>query len=141
MGARGAAPKPNSRRAAKDLDRRNGVVQVKGEVQQPHAFREWHRVARSWYDSLPKSAQAQYYEPSDWQLAKVAAEMLSDWFNTPLERRSTAFPKQFLDIQKALSTTHLYRLSSHIEVSRDIGLPVDTEQKPDNVTSWRERLA
>ena len=140
MGARGAAPKPNSRRAAKDLDRRNGVVQVMGEVRPPAADRRWHNRARNWYGSLAKSAQAQYYEPSDWQLAMVAAEMLSDWFATELERRSTAFPKQFLDIQKALSTTHLYRLSSHIEVSRDIGLPVDAEQKPDNVTSWRERL-
>lgn len=37
----------------------------------------WHPLARDWYRSLAESAQAQFYEPSDWQTARVLTELLS----------------------------------------------------------------
>lgn len=37
----------------------------------------WHELARDWYRSLADSAQSVYYEPSDWQTARVLAELLS----------------------------------------------------------------
>lgn len=37
----------------------------------------WHPLARQWYESLAKSGQAVFYEPSDWQTARVLAEILS----------------------------------------------------------------
>jgi hypothetical protein len=37
----------------------------------------WHPLARDWYRSLAESAQSQFYEPSDWQTARVLAELLS----------------------------------------------------------------
>jgi hypothetical protein len=39
--------------------------------------REWHPIARLWYESLAKSGQAVFYEPSDWAAAYVLAETLS----------------------------------------------------------------
>jgi hypothetical protein len=38
---------------------------------------EWHPAAREWFESLEKSGQAIFYQPSDWATAKVLAEILS----------------------------------------------------------------
>ena len=46
-------------------------------VKHPAASRTWHPVARRWYESLPKSQQAVWYEPSDWATAYLIAESIS----------------------------------------------------------------
>jgi hypothetical protein len=38
---------------------------------------QWHPLARDWYRSLAASAQARFYQPSDWQTARVLAEALT----------------------------------------------------------------
>lgn len=38
---------------------------------------QWHPLARDWYRSLAESGQSKFYEPSDWQTARVLAELLS----------------------------------------------------------------
>lgn len=38
---------------------------------------EWHPLASELYESLKLSGQSQFYEPSDWALARVACELLS----------------------------------------------------------------
>jgi hypothetical protein len=43
----------------------------------PQASGRWHPTARRWYESLPKSGQSQFYEPSDWAMAHYAAELMS----------------------------------------------------------------
>lgn len=52
-------------------------VQVVGDVEVPPADPNWHRVAKFWYESLPKSGQARFFEPSDWAAAQVCAEAVS----------------------------------------------------------------
>lgn len=47
------------------------------EVEIPEANPEWHEVATLWYESLAKSGQAIFYEPSDWATAYLIAESLS----------------------------------------------------------------
>jgi hypothetical protein len=37
----------------------------------------WHPIATDWYLSLRESGQAQFYEPSDWAMARYAAELMS----------------------------------------------------------------
>lgn len=43
----------------------------------PPADTKWHPVAKRWYQSLRKSGQAAFYEPSDWATAYVIAESMS----------------------------------------------------------------
>lgn len=43
----------------------------------PSIDSEWHPLARDWYRSLAESGQSIFYEPSDWQTARVLAELLS----------------------------------------------------------------
>lgn len=56
-----------------DITRAPGAV----NVEQPAADDSWHPMARDWYESLAVSGQARWYQPSDWQTARVWAEILS----------------------------------------------------------------
>lgn len=46
-------------------------------VEIPAGDPEWHPVALAWFESLAKSGQAVFYEPSDWAVAVVLAESIS----------------------------------------------------------------
>jgi hypothetical protein len=46
-------------------------------VSVPKANAKWHPVAKRWFDSLAKSGQSSFYQPSDWGAAYVLAESLS----------------------------------------------------------------
>lgn len=46
-------------------------------VEVPAARRGWHPIAKDWYESLAKSGQSQFYEPSDWWTAQYVAEAMS----------------------------------------------------------------
>lgn len=66
---------------AEERRRRNKVdtdtVEMIGKVDVPPANEEWHPIAVDWYESLAKSGQAKYYEPSDWAAAQLLANQMS----------------------------------------------------------------
>lgn len=37
----------------------------------------WHPIAADWYLSLRESGQAAFYQPSDWAVARYAADLMS----------------------------------------------------------------
>lgn len=43
----------------------------------PPADPAWHPLAIEWYESLARSGQSKFYEPSDWTTAKLLAETIS----------------------------------------------------------------
>ncbi|MFE0470479.1 hypothetical protein ACFW2V_02535 [Streptomyces sp. NPDC058947] len=43
----------------------------------PDPDSNWHPIATDWYLSLQQSGQAAFYEPSDWAMARYAAELMS----------------------------------------------------------------
>ena len=78
MGTRGPVPKRSDQRR-----RRNApavpmaTAEASSDVALPEPAEEWHPVARRWYESLEKSGQVEFYEPSDWALAYLMAESIS----------------------------------------------------------------
>jgi hypothetical protein len=46
-------------------------------VERPEPDEAWEPGAARWYESLARSGQARFYEPSDWAQAWVWAELLS----------------------------------------------------------------
>lgn len=50
---------------------------VKLEVEVPVASDDWHEIAIAMYESLSRSGQCIFYEPSDWMAAYVLCEQLS----------------------------------------------------------------
>lgn len=79
MGTRGPAPKRSSERIRRNADYNVETVKVDGVVEQPPLDIDGlHRVAVDWYESLAESGQAMYFEPSDWQLARILAVYISE---------------------------------------------------------------
>ncbi|NUT04711.1 MAG: hypothetical protein HOV76_14625 [Hamadaea sp.] len=79
MGARGPVPTRSDQRRRQNKNP-EGIATAKAPgvvAEQPAASRSWHPMARDWYRSLGKSGQARFYQPSDWQTARVWAELLS----------------------------------------------------------------
>lgn len=79
MGSGGPPPKRSSqRRRANDPAAGEPTIGEAAEhVEVPSADPEWHAVVVSWFESLAKSGQSAFYEPSDWATALVLAESMS----------------------------------------------------------------
>ena len=78
MGSRGPAPKRAAARIRRNKDTpQPNTVATSGSVKPPPASGTWHPQARRWYRSLGKSGQSRYFEPSDWEFARLQAELLS----------------------------------------------------------------
>lgn len=77
MGARGPTPKREAERRRRNKTSKPKTVEVPGTIDQPEPVEDWHPIAKNWYISLAQSGQAQFYEPSDWQLAQILAEAMS----------------------------------------------------------------
>lgn len=80
MGARGPIPKRSDQRLGHVTKAEKAAVTqvtVVGSVEVPPADESWHQIAKDWYRSLAESGQAQHYEPSDWQAARLLAHELT----------------------------------------------------------------
>lgn len=81
MGTRGPVPNRSEERRRRNKPEIETVKvdlsQINDEVEIPEAPEHWHPTATQWYESLAKSGQAKFYEPSDWSTAFVLAEALS----------------------------------------------------------------
>lgn len=83
MGTRGPVPKRSDRRIRRNKD--GGEVErievSGGPVDPPPLGFVTHPVAEAWYESLAESGQARYFEPSDWQAARVVAHEVGRMLN------------------------------------------------------------
>lgn len=100
----------------------------------PLALDDPHPMVVNFYDSLKESAQAKYYEPSDWQYARYVMYFINKMLQN--ERKATAV--MFAAVNTALSNllvTEGDRRRVRIEVERD-GKEADIT---DIATYFRER--
>lgn len=89
----------------------------------PEPEPDWHPLARDWFVSLSQSGQSQFYEPSDWQTARIAATAMSrELFRDSI--RSTMLA-EFMSIAESLLTTEGDRRRVRLELERDSGEPVE----------------
>ena len=51
-------------------------------VKAPRVSPSWHPLMKDWFRSLKQSGQARFYEPSDWQTARLLAEVMSQALNS-----------------------------------------------------------
>lgn len=97
----------------------------------------WHPAAKAWYESLADSGQSKFYEPSDWQTARIAAEILT---RALAGGRGTVTLFERWQVQATeLLTTEGARRRVRMELER----PGDGEEEGADVTDlseWRDRL-
>ena len=83
MAAKGPVPKRSDRRIRRNQE--GGEVervQVGGApVEAPPLGFVTHDIAMDWYAALAESGQARYYEPSDWQAARMVAHEMGRMLN------------------------------------------------------------
>lgn len=48
----------------------------------PRVSPSWHPLMKDWFRSLKESRQSMFYEPSDWQTARLLAEVMSEELNS-----------------------------------------------------------
>ena len=79
MGSRGPVPKRSDQRRRTNQPENGELTKGKAAevVEVPEPDPEWHPVARMWFESLAKSGQSHWYEPSDWASAYLLAESMS----------------------------------------------------------------
>lgn len=119
MGARGPVPKRSehsrSHRSKEQLASIDRPAVPAVVVVQPAADESWHSLAADWYRSLAESGQAVYYQASDWQTARVWAEVLSRQLAGRLSAQMVA---AWASAAGELLTTEGARRRARIELQR-----------------------
>ncbi|MFF0588408.1 hypothetical protein ACFYWD_20825 [Streptomyces sp. NPDC003781] len=82
MGTRGPIPKRSEER--RRVNKGDGPALIQAPAGAPEGMPDlpepdplWHSIAADWYLSLRESGQAAFYEPSDWAVARYAADLMS----------------------------------------------------------------
>ena len=124
----------------RDDKRRNRVtakadkIYAEGRVEAPAAPAAWSQQAKDWYASLAESAQAEFYEPSDWQTALVAGWLLDEWMST---RRATTMG-EFRMLCTQLVATEGDRRRARLEIHRNA--PEEEKRGAVAVSEYKARL-
>ena len=109
----------------KRSDQRRRVNKVEGlqsspgaaRVRVPAASRDWHPIARDWYRSLRASGQSRYYEPSDWQTARMLADQMSRMLLA--DELNASLLNAIVQASRDLMTTEGQRRRMRLELTRD----------------------
>lgn len=142
-GTTGPVPKRSDQRRRRNKDGGEITAATSGTFVPPAAppALDWHPLAREWYESLSRSGQSVFYEPSDWAQARVWAEVLSRQMNSGA-RVSANMISAWSAGATELLTTEGARRRSRLELERAGAGAVDVdEQAAAVIDAYRERLA
>jgi hypothetical protein len=56
------------------------------DVRIPPAKGTWCKEARDWYNSLKTSGQSDYYQNSDWQMARICGDLITHVYEAKFYR-------------------------------------------------------
>jgi hypothetical protein len=155
MGVRGPVPKRESqrRRTNKKSKPKRSVGAAKVAI--PKVDAKWHPAAKSWFNSLAKSGQSKFYEPSDWSMAWLIAESISRDLKPqvvgiveetgeavfaviPMKGASLA---AYLKAMAALLVTEGDRRRAGLELERPNPAKPGADKGVSNLADYRSRLA
>ena len=137
----GPTPKRRSERRRRNIVLGETVTSISGEIKVAApplpASEYWSPNATMWYESLSRSGQALYYEPSDWALAIFCASLITDYdlsIKPPMGLLST-----IMECQKLLLVSEDSRRRSHMELerSKDEALPKEIAA----IEEYRKRIS
>lgn len=123
MGQRGPIPKRSEERIRRNKDEFGPVEKIPaaGRVEQPPLdFEAPHPMITDFYASLADSAQAQYYEPSDWQFARFTLHFMDQLLKAgrPSAQMLTAVNSALTDLLVSEGSRRRVRLEVERETSK-----------------------
>ncbi|MFD9150580.1 hypothetical protein ACFWDF_25555 [Streptomyces diastaticus] len=134
MGTRGPIPKRSEeRRRVNKVDGPNLAKAPSGppvdmpDLPAPDPL--WHPIATDWYLSLQESGQAAFYQPSDWAMARYAAELMSRGLATD-KPPNGQYVAALNSVMASLLTTEGDRRRARIELERKKTGPTLAPVKP-----------
>lgn len=123
MGARGPIPKRSEERMG-HRSKQEKSSRVRASSGPPSDLPElpgpdplWHPIAVDWYVSLQESGQAQFYEPSDWAMARYAAELMHRGLSSDRPPNGQ-YVSALNSLMSSLLTTEGDRRRARIELER-----------------------
>jgi hypothetical protein len=112
----GPAPKRSEERRRRNSPPATPVEVPSLPLEAPELPAGVHPLARDWFDSLKRSGQAVFYEPSDWMGAVFVAMAMTRFLEA--EVPSGALMKVIVGAQNDLLSTESARRRAHVEVHR-----------------------
>lgn len=117
MGTRGPIPKRSTQRRRRNADSVPDITPARATpIKAPPLGFPAHDLAADWYASLATSGQAQFFEPSDWQAARVLAYDLTRHLNSG--RVSAQMVSALWSAMGDLLTTEAARRRVRLEIDR-----------------------
>jgi hypothetical protein len=138
----GPVPKRSEQRRRRNKGAGGEVTSAAGavKVDVPPAEPDWHSLAVDWYESLAKSGQSAFYEPSDWATARFVAEAMSRNLNAG--RFSAQLFAAVMVASTALLVTEGDRRRMRVELERASAVvDADEEAAVAELDEWRDRLS
>lgn len=122
MGAHGPIPKRSEERRRRNKDDGVELTQAPsgpppGLPDLPEPDSNWHAIATDWYLSLRESGQAAFYQPSDWAMARYAAELMSRGLSSDRPPNGQ-YVAALNSVMASLLTTEGDRRRARIELER-----------------------
>jgi hypothetical protein len=136
MGARGPIAKRSEERMGhRSKDEKDSITKAPSAPPAelpdlPEPDPNWHEIATDWYLSLRESGQAQFYQPSDWAVARYAAELMSRGLSSDRPPNGQ-YVAALNSVMTALLTTEGDRRRARIELERK----KPAQQAPASVTA------
>jgi len=94
------------------------TISLEGSVEVPDLnIMSPHPLAFDWYQSLKSSGEALYYEPSDWQTARLTAHFMSNLLKS--EKPSAQMLMVLQSLMSDLLTTEGSRRRLRLEIERN----------------------
>lgn len=111
---------------------------TRAAVAAPEPDGSWHQLAHDWYASLAESGQSQFFEPSDWQQARVWADLLSrELFK---DKPSAMMINAWQAGAAELLTTEGARRRMRIELERAVASDPGQDHADATVTDLMDRI-
>ena len=157
MGVRGPAPKRADERRRMNkpaVGEEITTAPAAVKVRVPRADSSWHKVAKMWFQSLAKSGQSRFYEPSDWSTAYLIAESISRDLSQQVigftEKEGAIFGtiplkgaslSAYLKAMSSLLVTEGDRRRSRVELERGMVVDEDEAASVTALAGFQSKLA
>lgn len=136
--APGPIPKRSEERTRRNRPENEGSVPLsKGErvpYRVPPVDSKWHPRAKQWYRSLSRSGMREYYELSDYEMARILCDALTEYYRRP----SAMMLATVMQSMTSLGVTEGERRRMRIELESPKEL--ETSASVTAIDTYREQL-